>query len=324
VVVAKDDDEKCRNDFQTFLACVKTEYQKKPASEKAAEKQERRDKANKCFADASCDAPDWDKDPMGGGGKQHMGGMQMPPAVKECLKKKLIAKIGVKLNECLSKKGVKGVNFTALADSLSGSGLMEGHGDGGKDAKDGLHAGFSAKFNEVKGVDKCAKKKGGDTDSVKPLEQCLHNIKKDERPKMCALIKPCQDKITGPCKQRSEEVYKTLCQCKKEKEKEISGKLRTLGHSQAKVGIQDLVKTVADDQDVQDIMQQVDNCYQEANEPEPPLLKLAMKMFSGGGGRGGAGGKFGAAFSVDGSTVVIMGDMMALDAEDQSDCKPCA
>lgn len=127
------DDEKCKNDFKTFLTCVKTQYDQKPESEKEAAKKERQDKSNKCFADAGCDAPDWNKDPMGGAGKKGFGGMQMSPAVKECLKKKMIEKIGNKLNECLTKKGVQKVDFADLADSMKGSQVFEAHGGAGKD-----------------------------------------------------------------------------------------------------------------------------------------------------------------------------------------------
>jgi len=78
---------------------------------------------------------------------------------------------------------------------------------------------------------------------------------------------------------------------------------------------------VADDQDMSDMMNQVDACYTEAGETEPPMLKLAMQLF---GGKGGAGGnKFGAAFSVSASSVIIASDMMALDADDPTDCQSC-
>jgi len=320
VVLSAGDDQKCKADFQSFLACVKDQYEKIPESEKQAAKKDRQDKADKCFQQASCDSPDWNSDPAGGMGKGGHMGMDMPKAVKECLKKKLIEKVGAKLNDCLSKKGVRNVNFTALADSFSGAGFgMEGHGGDG--AKEGLQSSMKAQFTAVKAVDKCAQKKGGDTNSVKPLEQCLYNIKKEQRPKICALTKPCEDKVTGECKKRGQELKKALCQCKQEKESEIAKKLRVLGQSQKKVGIQDLMKTVADDLDMQDMMKQVDICYDESNEPEPPILKLAMKLLSG-GGRGG--GPFNAAMSVSGSQVVIMADMMTLDAEDDSQCQPCA
>jgi hypothetical protein len=320
------DDDKCKNDFQSFLTCVKTQYENKPQGEKDAAKKAREDKADKCFADASCDAPDWSSDPM----KQHMGGgghggMQMPDTVKQCLKKKLVEKIGTKLNECLSKKGVQHVNFSAIADSVQGAGLgMEGHGGAGKD---GLHAGMAAKFNAVKAVDKCAQKKGGDTNSVKPLEQCLHNIKKDAKPEICKFIKPCEDKVSGDCKKRGREITKALCECKKEKESEISKKLRDLGQNaqkdNKKVGIQELIKAVADDQDMQDMMKQVDACYTEADEPEPPIVKLAMQLLAGKGGSGGGSSKMSAALSVSASTCIIMADMMELEANDKSECENC-
>jgi hypothetical protein len=319
VLVAAED--KCKNDFQSFLRCVKDKYEAKPQSEKDAAKKEKEDRANKCFADAGCDAPDWNKDPTGGAMKGH-GGMDMPDSVKNCLKKKLIEKVGAKLNECLSKRGVQNVNFSEIAESAEGAGIsMEGHGSAGKD---GLQASMSAKFNAVKAVDKCSQKKGGDTDNVKDLEQCLQTIKHDQKPKVCAFIKPCEDKVTGDCKKRGQEIRTALCQCKKEKELEVAKKLKELGKANAKVGIQELIKTVAGDQDMQDIINQVDQCYKDNNVDEPPLLKLAIQMMSkGGSGGGGAGARMSAKLSVNGSTCVIMADMMTLDANDKSECEPC-
>jgi len=145
----------------------------------------------------------------------------------------------------------------------------------------------------------------------------LHNTKKEIKPKVCAALKPCEDKVSPPCKTRGQEVRKALCLCKKEKEQDIAGKLKTLGQ-QPKVGFQDLIKTVADDQDIQDMMGQVEKCYQENNEPEPAMLKLA-KLFM----KNGGGGKMGASMSINGSTCIIMSDMLTLDANDKSECDNC-
>jgi len=306
----------CKNDFQTFLRCVKDKYEAKTQAEKDAVKKDLQDKSDKCFSDAGCDAPDWSKDGTSDAMKQ-MG--NMPESVKQCLKKKMIAKLGDKLNDCLKKKGVANVNITEIAEAAQGAGIgVEGHGGAGKD---GMHTAISAKFNVVKSVDKCAQKKGG-TDSVKPLEQCLQKIKTDAKPKVCAFVKSCEDAVTAPCKKRGKELHKAICQCKKEKEAEIAGKLRTLAQGKDKVGIDELVKTVAGDQDMNAIMDDVEQCYKDNNEKEPALLKLAKAFLAKGGSSSNP--KMKAAMSVNGSSCIIMADMLQLDADDKSECEPCA
>jgi len=248
----------------------------------------------------------------------------MPQVVKDCLKHKLMDKIGEKMNPCLSKKGIKNFNFSAMADMATGPGGFDMEGEGGGDAKAGFEGAMKAKFNAVKAVDKCAQKKGGDTNSVADLEKCLQKIKSDSKPAMCAVVKPCEAKVTtGDCKKRGEALAKALCQCKKEQEAEIAKKLKALGQSKPKVGIQELVKTVANDQEVGDMMQQVEQCYQQNNVEEPTMLKMAAAMLGKGGASSSQGAALAAAFSVNGSTVVIMGDMMALDAADDTECKDC-
>jgi len=154
---------------------------------------------------------------------------------------------------------------------------------------------------------------------VRPLEQCLQKIKHDQKPKTCALIKPCEDGVSAGCKQRGQQIKKALCECKKEKELEIAGKLRNLGTQNAKVPITDLVNAAAGDNTMQDMMKSVDQCYKDNGEQEPLMMKLAMQMFSGGKKGAGASAKM----SVDGSTLVVAADMMQLDAEDRSECEPC-
>jgi len=322
VSLAANDDSACKNDFKSFLKCVKDKYEARSQSEKDAAKKEKQDKANQCFADAGCDAPDWGASPLGGkhGGKGGPGGMgDMPPKVKDCIKKKLVEKIGGKLNECLDKKHIQRVNFTELAEDAEGAGLSMEEGSSGKD---GLQASMGAKFNAVKAVDKCATKKGS-TDAVKPLEQCLQKIKHDQKPKVCAFVKSCEDQVSGPCKKRGQEIRKGLCECKKEKEVVVAKKLKDLGQSNKKVGLQDLMKTISEDIDVQDMMNQVELCYTETGEPEPPLLKAAMAIMGRGGNGGGAGAALSAKMSISGQQVYLMGDMMELDANDKSECDNC-
>jgi hypothetical protein len=316
VSLAAADDDKCKNDLQTFLKCVKDKFEAKPQAEKDAAKKDRQDKADQCFKDAGCDGPDWSKDPEDAL-KQKMGKMQMPDSVKKCLKDKLIEKIGDKLNECLTKKGVTNVNIKDIIKSAQGAGISM---DGSASAeKDGIHAAISAKFNLVKAVDKCSQTKGGPS-SVKPLEQCLQKLKDDDKPKICAFIKPCEDAVSADCKKRGQELRKALCECKKEKEAEISGKLRTLG-AQDKVGLDDLIKSVAGDQDMGGIIKDVDQCYKDNNEPEPPMIKMAIAMFSGGAT---PPPKFKQAMSINGTTCIVMADMLQIDADDKTECEPCA
>jgi len=230
----------------------------------------------------------------------------------------MIEKFGGKLNECLKKKNVESVDFKALAngmDTTAGAGM--GLDIGGGSDKDGIHGAVAAAFTTVKSVDGCCKdKKDGKTDAMKPLEQCLHEIKKDKKPKMCAMIKPCEDKLSAPCKKRCQEIHNALCQCKQEKEIEIAKKLRALGAENEKVGLQELMHTVEPDIDMQWIMKQVDDCYTSTNTTKNPMIELAAKMMTNGTGSGG-GMKF------EGRTVIIMGDMMAMDAEDTTECQPC-
>jgi hypothetical protein len=330
VSVLADDYDKCKGDFKSFIDCVKSGYSKISDADKQKYKDQKKSKADQCFKAAGCDAPDWDADPMGGkgkGGKGGMGGMgDMPQVVKDCLKRKMMDKIGAKLQPCLSKKGIKNFNFSALAEMVSGSG-GEGFGmddHGGAGGKGGFAGAMKSKFNAVKGVDKCAQKQGGPSATpIKNLEVCLQGLKKDDKDRMCTLTKPCMSKVTtGDCKKRGEDLVKALCQCKKEKEAEIAKKLQSIGQNQQKVSIQDLARTVADDQEVGDMLQQVDQCYKSNNVEEPKMLQLAIQMF-GSGGSGGAGAVLGNAFAINGSTVVIMGDMMSLDAADSSECDAC-
>jgi len=302
-------DDQCKNDLNNFLACAKNSISD---SDRQARKKELEDKGTQCFQQNGCDPPDWNANPMGGKGPGGAGGMSMPESVKKCIKQKMMAKIGAKLNECLAKRNVRNVDWQAFSDSAeSGMGAVGGSGD--------MQKGMMAIFNAVKGVDKCCQaKKGGDTNAVHPLEQCLQDTKKGIKPKICAALKPCEDKVSPPCKSRGQEIRKALCLCKKEKEQDIAGKLKVLGQ-QPKVSFKDLINTVADDQEVNNIMADVDQCYQEQNEPEPAMLKLAMAMMRNGGGGGGMG----AAMSINGSTCIIMSDMLTLDANDKSECDNC-
>jgi len=298
-------DDQCKNDLNNFLACAKSSISD---SDRQARKKELEDKGDQCFQQYGCDQPNWDANPMGGKGQG--GGMSMPEAVKQCLKRKMMTKIGAKLNECLAKRNVRNVDWAAFSDSAEA-----GMGGAGGD----MQKGMMAVFNAVKAVDKCCQaKKGGDTNAVHPLEQCLQQTKQGIHPKVCAALKPCEDKVSPPCKSRGQEIRKALCLCKKEKEAEISGKLKVLGQ-QPKVSFKDLINTVADDQEINDIMADVDQCYQETNTPEPAMLKLGMAMMRNGGGGGGMG----AAMSINGSTCIIMSDMLALDANDKSECENC-
>jgi len=335
------DDEKCKNDFHSFVSCLKEQDQHKSESEKAAAKKALEQKVDTCFAQSGCPGPDWTavdessstgkQKPKGGAFGGGGGAYEMPASVKECVKRKVTAKINQKVNECLSKRGIKNVNLTEFAYEHDGSAQLDQHhpANNGSGGKGGIQMMMKAKFNVVKAVDKCCQQKGGDTNSVKPLEQCLQNVKHDERPQMCAKVKPCQDKVSKPCQKRGEDVREALCLCKKEKESDTSNKMRALAQSQKTVSMGDLMKTMADQQDMNEILTDVENCYAENHESEPIALKLFKMMSSGGfqgragnGGFGGAGGGGGPG-SVNASTVIIMSDMLQLDAQDQTECKPC-
>jgi len=307
------DDSACKNDLQTFLKCVKDKYEAKTQAEKDAVKKDREDKYDKCFADAGCDGPDWSKD-VSDVIKSRMK-LNMSEPVKKCLKDKLIVKLGAKLNECMTKKGITNVNIVEVIKAVQASGIsIEGHG------KDDLSAVVSTKYNLVKAVDKCSQKKGG-TDAVKPLEQCAHKVTAEAKPKICAFIKPCEDAVTADCKKRGQEIRKALCQCKKEKEADVAGKLRTLATGKDKVGLNDLIGTVAENQDIKTIIGDVVQCYKDNNEEIPPQLKVVMKFVASGGS---SNAKMAAALSVNGSTCIIMADMLQIDADDPSECEPCA
>jgi hypothetical protein len=224
--------------------------------------------------------------------------------------------MGKGMNDCLARKNVRNVNWSDLADSVDGAGMGGAAGGSGD-----MQSGMMAMYNAVKAVDKCCQaKKGGDTNAMQPLEQCLHNVKKSIKPQVCAALKPCEAKVSAPCKTRGQELRKALCQCKKEKEQEIAGKLKTLGQQNKKVSFQDVIKTVADDQDINDMMSQVEQCYKDNNEPEPAMLKLA-KVFLGGSGAGARAGA--GAGGINGSMCVIMSDMLTLDYNDQTECDNC-
>jgi len=240
--------------------------------------------------------------------------MSMPDSVKKCMKQKMIEKFAPKLNDCLTKHNVATVDWKSVSDSADGAGL--GMGGGGDDMKEAMMAVFSA----VKGVDKCCNtKKGGDTNAVKPLEQCLQDTKKGIKPQMCATLKPCEDKLSATCKARGREVKKALCLCKKEKETEIAAKLKVLGQQQ-KVALQDLIKTAIDDQDMKGIMDDLDKCYQDNNETEPPMIIMAKAMVNGGTP---PPGPMANAMQINGTTCIIMSDMLTLDANDPSECDNC-
>jgi len=307
------DDSSCKNDLQTFLKCVKEKYEAKTQAEKDAVKKERQDKYDKCFSDAGCDGPDWNKD-VSDVIKSRMH-MNMSEPVKKCLKDKVVGKLGEKLNECLTKKGFANVNIVEVIKAVQAAGIsLEGHG------KDDLSAVLSSKYNLVKAVDKCSQKKGG-TDAVKPLEQCAHKVTAEAKPKICAFIKSCEDAVSADCKKRGQEIRKALCQCKKEKEADVAGKLRTLATGKDKVGLNDLIGTVAENQDIKTIIGDVVQCYKDNNEDIPPQLKVVMKFVASGGT---SNAKMAAALSVNGSTCIVMADMLQIDAEDQSECEPCA
>jgi len=178
-------------------------------------------------------------------------------------------------------------------------------------------------FNAVKAVDKCCQtKKGGDTNAMKSLEQCLQQAKQEIRPKVCASLRPCEDKVSSPCKDRVQEIRKAVCLCKKERELEIAGKMRTLSQ-QPKITFQDLMKTATDnDQDTNTMMNEIEQCYQETNTPEPDSLKKGFALIrSGGGPRYHA--QVAATLSINPSEPMIMSDMLTLEANDKSECDSC-
>jgi len=326
-------EDKCTSEFKSVLSCAKDQF---PESERKALKDDAQAKTKACFEQAGCDAPNFESKSKGKG--KRPGGMEsmmkMPDSVKQCLKKKFTEKMNTKVNECLSKKNLPPVNISEFMGAGDGAevhgeahGKVDGHGAG-------LEAGMMAKFTVIKGVDKCCVDKfAKDTAKVKPLEQCLQDIKKSAKPQLCKNLKPCEDKLTGDCKKRGQDTKKALCQCKKDKEREIAGKLAELG-KQDKVDIQTLMKAVADDQDLSDMMGLVDKCYEENNEEQPMMLKLAKQFMAGGGARGSAnanananvGGRragLGAAMQIEGRQCIIASDMLLLDANDQSECEAC-
>jgi len=303
-------DDACKNDFQQFLTCAKSQF---TDTEKQSMKADAKSKSDTCFQNAGCAVPD-----TSSGKKQGMGQMmQMSDAVKQCLKRKILEKVGAKLNECLQRKGVGSVNISQIADSLEGAGVgASAHGDGGSEG--GLQGAMQGKMAVVKGVDKCCVDKyGSDTNKVKPLEQCLHDVKTSLKPRICNDLKPCDSKVSPNCFKRGQQLRKALCECKQEKEKEIAGKLAELG-KQPKVSVQDLMHTIASDQDLSSVGNDIDACYSENGEQEPPMMKLAILMMAGGGGA-----KFGAAMTVEGRQVTIASDMLYIDANDPSECAPC-
>jgi len=303
-----DGDDQCKDDLKNFLACVKSSSSD---SDRQAKKKELEDKADQCFTKESCDTPKWDSNPLGGSGTNGMS--SMPDSVKKCMKQKLMDKMAPKLNDCLTKHNVATVDWKSAADSADGAGFgMMGGSD--------MHEAMLAVFNAVRGVDKCCQaKKGGDTTLVKPLEQCLQDTKQGIKPKICAVVKPCEDKASATCKTRGQAVAKALCQCKKEKEADIAGKLKVLGQQQ-KVSIQDLIKTAMDDQDMKGIMDDLDKCYQDNNETEPPMILMAKAMVAGGTP---PPGPMANAMMVNGTTCIIMSDMLTLDVNDQTECDSC-
>jgi len=156
------------------------------------------------------------------------------------------------------------------------------------------------------------RKKGGDTNAVKPLEQCLHNNQKSIRPLVCAALKPCEAKVSATCKTRGQEIHKALCLCKKDHELAVAGKLKALGQHQ-KVSIPELIKTVADEKEIHEFMSVVGRCFHEHHERLPHILQ--HMMHAGGARKGGP--------AINGKSLIIMSDLLALDAYDKSDCEKC-
>jgi len=305
------DDDACKNDFQQFLTCAKSQFSD---TEKESIKTDAKSKSDACFQTAGCAGPD----PKA---KQHQGigemMKEMPEAVKQCLKKRLLEKVGAKLNECLQKKAVGNVNISQIAAGLEAAGMgASAHGDG--HAEGGLQEVLLAKLAIVKSVDKCSVDKyDSDTSKVKPLEQCLQDVKTSLKPRICTDLKPCDSKVTPDCLKRGQDLHKAICQCKQEKEKEIAGKLAELG-KQPKVSIQDLIHTIVTDEEIASISKDIDDCYTDNNEQEPPMVKLAIAMMSGGGD-----GKLNATMTVEGRQVIIGSDMLNLAANDAAECEPC-
>jgi len=242
-------------------------------------------------------------------------------------------KIGGKLNECLTKKGVKDINTTEILDSMHAHGRDENtEQEKEEEGFEKVHKMISAKIAIAKGVTACATEKfSGDTTKVKPLEQCLHDNKKSLKPKICAALKPCIGNVSADCQKRGEEVHKAICECKKEKEAEIATKLATLG-KQDKVSIKELVQTVLGDKVIDEIITQVDACYKDNNEEEPAVLKLILATFGGNSTSppvttaapdSSSNSTSIAHFQVDGKEIQVMSDMLSLGASDTSECEPC-
>jgi len=309
---SSDLDDKCEPDTQAFLTCLKDQKKSNGGQDKEKAKKDLRDQVNQCFTKAGCDQPDWSEDPLKMQEQQRQFN-STPEAVKECIKDDFIEKIGSKLNECLNTKGIQNLNISRMID------LAEESGFGGDDEK--ANAGFqkliTAQLNIVKAVDKCAQKNGGDTKSVRPLEQCLQKIKQDLKPKICAVVKPCEDKVKNPeCKKRCQDVSKALCECRKEDETKMAQKLRALAQNNDTVSGQDFLNAVTGDEKfIENIVKLVDKCYEQTGETKPKDSKKGSgeKKSSPKGGDN----------SVNGTMVEIMADMIDLDAQYGDECIPC-
>jgi len=307
------EEEKCLDSVKSFLTCAKSQFNE---TEVDAIKDTVKSGTQKCFSDVGCTLPETKN--VTSALKEHWD--KVPEPVKKCLKEKFLEKVGEKFNECLSKKGIKNINLTAIANSLHSLGGDEFDGEHAM----ALHEAINAKITVAKGVATCAKDKFGDDPAkVKPLEQCLHDNKKSLKPKICAELKPCISNLSADCEKRGQEVHKAICECKKEKETEVAGKLATLG-KQDKVSIKEIVRTILDDQEISDALKQVEACFSDNNEPEPPILKLVVAAFSNNSTSTANSNSTGpAALEISGKEVTILSDSIQLDASDASECEPC-
>jgi len=182
------------------------------------------------------------------------------------------------------------------------------------------------KIEGVKSLAACADEKfSGDTSKLKPVEQCIHDTKKSVKPRICADLKPCVSNVSAECKKRGEDTHKAICECKKEKEAEIATKLAALG-KQEKVSLQEIIHSVLDNQEIQDIVTTIDTCYSENHEQEPEVLKLVLALFGSNststpGSNSNSTGPF--HFEITGKEVQVASDSLQLEASDTSECEPC-
>jgi len=314
------DEDKCLDGVKDFFTCAKEHVNE---TEREAIKETVKTGTEKCFADAGCQKPEPKNSTLPKALLEKLS--QIPEPVKKCLKDKLLAVVGDKFNECLSKKGVKNVNLTEIANSLHAQG-EENVAEHGKDKLNEIHQMISAKIAVAKSLSACADEKfSGDTAKVKPLEQCIHDNKKSIKPRICADLKPCISNVSADCQKRGQEVHKAICECKKEKEAEIATKLAPLG-KQDKVSIKDIIHTVLDDQQIQDIVKQVDACYTENNEQEPEILKLVLAVFTNNSTSTASPSSNSTGplhFEITGKDIQVATDSLQLAASDASECEAC-